>query len=612
MKVRLHHSAEVVPDAGGLSANGVLKLLGQPPFSPITLLVREAVQNSWDARINRDEGVIHFEIHGQKLVGSRLESLRNFFDSTSLSQLPHLSEVLLQDSVDVVEILDYGTVGLNGPIIASDPREPRRFVNFIRNIGVEKGADEAGSGGTYGFGKGSYYRVSAGHTIVIHTRTRNLEGNPESRLICAGLGNAFNDGTRSYTGRHFFGIEGVNTANPVIGKATDQLAAEIGFGVPEGETGTSILIIGFSPGSSDEVDDSTQAIDLELSLSCMLEQLIWQCWPKLVDLGGGPEIICEVSFEGRTLEVGKWEQLPVFRNLIEQYSKCFESDARKISYKVQKLELGSFATDKFLKTSDTVLGNEGVIGFEIPTHHIALIRAPHLVVKYHPGPELSAPEIAWNGVFLASDDPEIDRVFASAEPPSHDDWIYRNLQGRNKNIIRHAMSKIDEALRNSYKEDHIIVDSNGQVSILSSFLGELLGFGGMSSSEPPTTRKPASSRASKARASKYDPDHVNIILKEEIPFAEAIFNIADLPSGHSLLTSAASAIDSASTIVELPDGMVMPHVTGWRVELGAKHFSGVEARIPAKLLAASEGQVKVYSPLINGRASVVQLILGAE
>src|SRR5688500_16386958 len=55
--------AEKYQPTGGISADGVRNQLGRPRIDRLTLLVREAVQNSWDAR-TEDSGPVHFSLSG--------------------------------------------------------------------------------------------------------------------------------------------------------------------------------------------------------------------------------------------------------------------------------------------------------------------------------------------------------------------------------------------------------------------------------------------------------------------------------------------------------------------------------------------------------------------
>lgn len=45
---------------GSAAAEGIVKQLGRPALDPLTVLVREAAQNSWDARLS--DGLVEFGI----------------------------------------------------------------------------------------------------------------------------------------------------------------------------------------------------------------------------------------------------------------------------------------------------------------------------------------------------------------------------------------------------------------------------------------------------------------------------------------------------------------------------------------------------------------------
>ena len=61
------------------------------------------------------------------------------------------------------------------------------------------------------------------------------------------------------------------------------------------------------------------------------------------------------------------------------------------------------------------------------SHHIALMRPVELVVKYMPGEPFPDRHFEWGGVFICSDEKEVETAFAASEPPAHDDWIPDNL-----------------------------------------------------------------------------------------------------------------------------------------------------------------------------------------
>src|SRR4051812_44975955 len=58
MKLKL--TEERVSPTGGPKAEGAKRVLGTPSMGPLTVVLREAVQNSWDARVGDHVG---FDIH---------------------------------------------------------------------------------------------------------------------------------------------------------------------------------------------------------------------------------------------------------------------------------------------------------------------------------------------------------------------------------------------------------------------------------------------------------------------------------------------------------------------------------------------------------------------
>ena len=66
---------EPKPPSGGLAAEGFYKLLGRPRLDPLTVLVRETAQNSWDARLRNGRPVV-FSLQGWQLDGPERAALR--------------------------------------------------------------------------------------------------------------------------------------------------------------------------------------------------------------------------------------------------------------------------------------------------------------------------------------------------------------------------------------------------------------------------------------------------------------------------------------------------------------------------------------------------------
>jgi hypothetical protein len=177
----LDYLSETVGPNGNIQAPGIMNQLGKPNLDPLTILIREAVQNSWDARAN-DNHTVEFDLSGWTLDKSQLDCLKNnLFCKRPKNHFLPLDRVL-SESVDVLAVSDRKTIGLGGPTRADiyTGMGARDFVDFVRNVGQP--SDKQNSGGTYGYGKAAFYRLSMAQTIVIYTRCF-FNGKYQSRLI---------------------------------------------------------------------------------------------------------------------------------------------------------------------------------------------------------------------------------------------------------------------------------------------------------------------------------------------------------------------------------------------------------------------------------------------
>src|SRR4051812_23845444 len=106
--------SEVYPPTGAIAAEGARKALGRPALDPLAVLVREAVQNSWDAKKESDPSVaVRFET--RELTSDQADFLRR----TAMKEKPQVDELkrLLTSKgpIRILTVSDYGTSGLGGP-----------------------------------------------------------------------------------------------------------------------------------------------------------------------------------------------------------------------------------------------------------------------------------------------------------------------------------------------------------------------------------------------------------------------------------------------------------------------------------------------------------------
>jgi hypothetical protein len=238
-------NSESVSPTGSISSIGIINQLGRPNLDTLAVLVRETVQNSWDARLSNSEALT-FTVHGWALTQLQRQVLaeRVFWERPKAESLP-MAQLDKDDPLYGLIIKDRGTTGLAGPTRADIVPEgsPRNFISFLRDVGQP--SNQNLSGGTYGYGKASLYRASGMQTILVHTRCRLENGRLESRFIASALGNRWsNNEGKQYTGRHWWGRIEDDIVEPILNNDADLLAESLGMGgFNDDETGTTILIL---------------------------------------------------------------------------------------------------------------------------------------------------------------------------------------------------------------------------------------------------------------------------------------------------------------------------------------------------------------------------------
>ena len=109
---RLDCFSEPYQPTGGAAAGGVLNQLGRPDSEPIEVLVREAVQNCWDAR-REGGGTVEVEIAGGPSGAGRSPPSASGSSPDPPPKLP--LEDVLTDGLQLLQFADFGTAGLGGP-----------------------------------------------------------------------------------------------------------------------------------------------------------------------------------------------------------------------------------------------------------------------------------------------------------------------------------------------------------------------------------------------------------------------------------------------------------------------------------------------------------------
>jgi hypothetical protein len=221
-------------------------------------------------------------------------------------------------------------------------------------------------------------------------------------------------------------------------------------------------------------------------------------------------------------------------------------------------------------------------GVPATPHHVCLMRAPELVVKYAAGPEPFAADLAYAGVFRV-DDP-LDETFAKAEPPTHDEWVDDHLVGRERTFVRTAWARIGERLR-EFARPAAPSPGGSDVALggISAFLGSLIAVAG---GEGGSARAPervaaegrgggsvagASGGSARGRAARlvgipewieYDGE---LLLVQEFALPD------DMPGAQVRAELAVRTADGGRE-ADPPRGAVVPSVVGWRLADGSFDF----------------------------------------
>lgn len=451
---------------GNLAGSGYRRLLGRPSMDLLQTVIREGLQNVIDAA---DQGhPPRALIRVRTLDDSQRDALRTL----ALASLPHggestalIESTLRRTSIRVFELCDFDTAGLSGPTDADAPPtegEKLNFVNFLKNVGASR--DTPQGGGTYGYGKSSFYALSECSTIIVDSQT-TCAGSPVRRLMGCHLGDAFDapsiDGVRNlrFTGRHWWGVRhGDGRVGPLTDHSASSLADALGLPYRSTkESGTSIMVL--DP-SMDDVDTASVAKRI---VSCVLMNF----WPRMCESTPKEKrLSLDVYVDGSLVGLPSPEDFPPL-DLYASALASLKSGVDCLAIKRYSKVLGQLSFKFGFKGQRHNLADTDGANVLLGSSHIALMRPVELVVRYLPGQPYSDDLFEWAGVFICSDDDEIERAFADSEPPTHDDWVADNLQsGDAKAMVKLAMQKLKkEANDYTRRPSHIATSESSSPSL---------------------------------------------------------------------------------------------------------------------------------------------------
>jgi hypothetical protein len=434
---------------GSGDAKSIQKAMGKTSLDLWSVLLREALQNSWDAKL-----ADQIEFHVADTLLSEEQSWTLVHDL--FSELPPtgasrgIPQKVSNGRMRVLTICDYGTKGLGGPIRANvepEPGERDDFSDFVRNFGR---SDSKGlEGGTYGYGKGVLYQASSVGVCLVYSQAV-VSGKLENRLIgVSGGDDGYVDGGFKFTGRNWWGVlaeDGV--IDPATGAEARAIAESVGMPVPaHGEAGTCIMILAPQLFQGDGGD-----VRLQDRITALRAAAVKWAWPHAVDLGRGPNVRFLFSLDGEHLPPIEPFKEPLVRHFAQAYTDLERAAvSRRAPLSPQtKLEV---------IMSQNPIRRLGTLSMRQALHHltddrtlentVALMRNPRIVVKYF-GVAAPADDYSVYSVFVA--DGAVDEDFATSEPVTHDDWIMKDAITRgNRNFVRIALNRIENTFKNMHR-----------------------------------------------------------------------------------------------------------------------------------------------------------------
>jgi hypothetical protein len=591
--MRLDRASERRGEFGGITADGMINVLGRPRFDSLALVLREAAQNSWDARLRSSaRGWLSppgFRVRIRTLSVEHERAFREAFhdpateaESAATNELrAHLA---LTKPIRVLEVCDFDTVGLNGPVNPSSPvaAGSDNFRNFFFDLGVEHVA--SGDGGTYGYGRSALYLASRARTILVDSFALVGSG-MERRLMACRIGHAherkgFAGGASTrYTGRHFWGeSNGDHGIRPVTGDRAAELAAAIGMPRrDEHATGTSILI--------PWPDSDARSVDGQWIWDVLLRHL----WPKMVSRQGPLAMHLSVEDEEREVPAPDIHRHPIYglftSALLIARDRSGASGALPIELQRPSVVTGHLGLEVGAAVTAEPSGDEDpeqIRGFIDGVGHVALMRPSELVVRYLEVSGARTDGRQWAGVFICVDDADVRNVFASSEPPAHDDWIPDRIDDKQaRRLVRQTVNTyIPQTVRAAFALASRPVGSDEDRGSLAAaadaFAREFLQGDGTAPAPPgPGGPGAGGSRGARLRG----PTFAGLSL--ENGFCVATYRVAVIgagPAGIRVRATASIATDGSS-MSEVPVGMLQPDVLGWREASRSERTPGAVCRV---------------------------------
>lgn len=400
-------------------------------------LVRESIQNSLDAVYDETKPVkVSFKI---KHIDPN--NYPNFFDLKTyingcLNLYPEkakkeygpmldcISNMKIAQEMYYIEVSDTNTKGME----YEQNNTECPFYAFVMSVGVDVKQNDT-AGGSFGFGKAAYFKISPINTIIVSTKTNTGDCYFEgiSSLCANKVDNEVNVSVGFY-----------NNTNSFIGEPVSSLE-DIPTRFQREESGTSIYIMGIDISSkSKKKEKDKQSVYDEITCSVLRNFWLAILHNKLEVVVNDKEInsgnigqfikntFAEIQDSHRNSKHEKYNPRP-YLDAVENEGK----DSKHISIEDNLPNLGGV---KFYALKDKNANDK-----------VLYMRSPRMLVDV----ECRTSNEGFYAVFLC-DDAKGNEYLRNLEPPSHDEWKKRNWRTRDDRIHPEAdliKNELDEFIR---------------------------------------------------------------------------------------------------------------------------------------------------------------------
>ena len=389
---------------------------------PYASLVRESIQNSLDAVLDKSEPVVvkfsFMEMQGVDYpeffeLQHHIQGCLDYFPNNHNARVTYGEMRKLfegnkyHDHLGFIRVSDYNTKGMT----YEDGNTDTPFYAFVRSAGVTVKEDSS-AGGSFGFGKAAYYLLSPINTIIVSTCTEDYKKYFEGAAsLC----------THTYKGakKMAFGYYDDQNGKPITEES------DIPAKFRRSEPGTDINILGFDMNDTDE------------AIQEMTEAVLRNFWMAIYDGKLVVNINDDVEIRKDNIE-----------ELMEQHFEDTDDTTRKAGYYNPRPYFdavrltGSSGKYLFFEDELPLLGHVCLFVFKKKgaTDKIAFMRALRMLVYA----KRTRTNYGMYGVFYCDSEKGND-LLRNMENPAHDEWKSSNwrVNGKTFGMGRIALQEME-------------------------------------------------------------------------------------------------------------------------------------------------------------------------